>query len=204
MLIQTFNSGSSSSTTGGKTKTGSGTTPAYGGGKYYGGGASVPYSSGGKSPSGITPIAIGASAGLVAGTALYAWSPHYWPYGAYNYPYSHTYTFHNDTANKNETKPVECLCAQYEECSCDDNTNSTYMNDIIGNGSYAAMNHSLATVADVNGASTILINGTLANGTTASGGTEDAFSRGSLSQVAMQSSSYVVMAAVVGCAVFFV
>jgi hypothetical protein len=46
------------------------------------------------------------------------------------------------------------------------------MNDLIGNGSYAALNKTLVNVADVNGTSTILINGTLPNGTTASGGTE--------------------------------
>lgn len=48
------------------------------------------------------------------------------------------------------------------------------MNGIIGNGSYQGLNRTLANVADVNGTSTILINGTLPNGTTASGGTDSA------------------------------
>jgi len=52
------------------------------------------------------------------------------------------------------------------------------MNELVGDGSYANLNQSVVTVADVNGTSTILINGTLPNGTTASGGDEDAFSAG--------------------------
>jgi len=156
--------GSSSSSTGGRTSAGSGVTPRVGG--FYGGGASVPYASGQRSASGISPLLIGAGLGFGFGAL--------WVHGAYNYPYTHPFVFHNDTTNSNETKPVNCLCAVGEECGCDDNTNSTYVSSLIGNGSYAALNQSLVNVADVNGSSTIVINGTLPNGTTASGGTVSA------------------------------
>lgn len=46
------------------------------------------------------------------------------------------------------------------------------MKDLIGNGSYAALDKSVIDVANVNGTSTILINGTLPDGTTAPGGTD--------------------------------
>lgn len=46
------------------------------------------------------------------------------------------------------------------------------MNDLLGNGSTAALAANQVSVADVNGTSTLLINGTLANGTTAAGGTD--------------------------------
>jgi hypothetical protein len=92
-----------------------------------------------------------------------------WLYPAYVYPYPQPYTFYNASANQNQTKPVECLCEQYQECGCDNNTDPTYMTSLIGNGSVAALNSTLIQVNDVNGTSTILINGTLPNGTTAAG-----------------------------------
>jgi hypothetical protein len=152
---------------GGATTTGSGPRPAFGGGTYYSGGARTPYAAGARSPLGIAPVLIGAGVlGFWGGALL-------WPHGAYFYPYSHPYGFYNHSSNRNESKPVQCGCDPTEECSCDDNSNSTYMNEIIGDGSYANLNKSVVTVADVNGTSTILINGTLPNGTTASGGTDD-------------------------------
>jgi hypothetical protein len=71
----------------------------------------------------------------------------------------------------NQTKPVKCLCQQYSECGCDDNTDPTYLGGLVGNGSTSALNSTLIRVADVNNTDTIFINGTLPNGTTASGGT---------------------------------
>lgn len=183
--------GSSSSTTGGRTTTGSGVTPAYGGGRYYGGGAAVPYTSGTRSASGISPL-------LFLGVGAFAFFPALWLYGVYSYPYTHPYTFRNNSNNNaNETKPVTCLCQQYSECGCDENGNTTYMADLIGNGSYDGLNKSLVTVADVNGTSTILINGTLPNGTTASGGTDSA-NAGAMIQL----SGYWLMVALVGATVF--
>ncbi|ATZ49613.1 hypothetical protein BCIN_05g00410 [Botrytis cinerea B05.10] len=181
---------SSSSSAGGATKAGSGPAPAYGGGRYYGGGATTPYSSGAHSPLGIAPVFLG-----VGVLSIY---PGLWLYGAYSYPYHNPYIFRNHSATRNGTnttsdsvvtrqesdttgveqkKPVKCLCAAYSECGCDDSGNSTFLDQIIGDGNYAALNKTLVNVADVNGTSTILINGTLPNGTTASGGSDSAAGR---------------------------
>jgi len=208
--------GSSVSTTGGRTKTGSGPAPAYGGGRYYGGGATVPYSAGGRSPSGISPFILGAGA-LTLFPALFL-------FGAFAYPYNHPYTFRNHTAPSNgtnttdaaisarqtssdqgvlQTKPVLCLCAQYAECGCDDTGNTTFLDQVIGNGSYAALNKSVVTVGDVNGTNTIVLNGTLPNGTTASGGTANANAAAGL-QALLQASGWWVMIASVGLMVFWV
>jgi len=212
--------GSSTSNSGGSTKTGSGVTPNYGGGRYYGGGATTPYASGVRSPLGIAPVFLGV--GLLS---IY---PGLWLYGAYSYPYYHPYTFHNRTGRANstnttttrrdmgldvitirqttegvnETKPVTCLCAAYAECGCDDNGNSTFLDSVIGDGTYANLNQSLVTVADVNGTSTILLNGTLPNGTTASGGTEDA--NGAAIRMSIEMSGYWVMIALVMATVYLV
>jgi len=210
--------GSSGSSVGGSTKTGSGVRPAYGGGRYYGGGATTPYAAGRASPLGIAPIL------LIAGVGALALYPGVWPYGAYSYPYHNPYTFDNRTANSNstntvhkrqatldtntgvnETKPVTCLCAAYQECGCDDTGDTTFLDQLIGNGSYAALNKTLVTVADIKGTSTIILNGTLPNGTTASGGTEnaDGSSSGASTSI-VQVSGYWVMLALVGCTVLLV
>jgi hypothetical protein len=144
---------SSSSAQGGTSKGGSGIRPSYGsGGRYYGGGAATPYQSHQRSPSGIAPY-------FLAGSAL-AFFPGLWLYGAYAYSYPHPYTYHNDSTNANETRPVQCLCANYAECGCDPNNDTSYINSV-------ANNNTVSRVADVNGTSTLFINGTLANGTTA-------------------------------------
>jgi hypothetical protein len=210
--------GSSTSSTGGSTKQGSGVQPSYSGGRYYGGGATTPYRSGIASPLGIAPF-------LIAGGAL-ALYPGIWAYGAYGYNYHNPYTFRNQSANAtntnstsdskrsiltilverqdttgvNETKPVTCLCAQYQECGCDDNGNTTFLDSLIGTGDYAALNKTLVNVADINGTSTIVLNGTLPNGTTTSGGTEDANG----AQRMLEASGYWVMIALVGCTVLLV
>ena len=90
----------------------------------------------------------------------------------------------------------------YAECGCDDNGNTTFLDSLIGNGSYSGLNLSLVNVADINGTSTIVLNGTLPNGTTASGGTEDAFSAGA--RTVIEASGYWVMVALVGMTVHFV
>lgn len=188
--------GSGSSSTGGRTSGGSGVTPNYGRGSYYGGGTTVPYNSGSKSTGGVTPVLIGGAAGLgLAGL---------WYYNVYSYPYVRPWYYHNSTKNTNETKPVNCLCEEFSECGCDENDDSQYQADILGNGSYAALNKTLASVADINGTSTIILNGTLPNGTTAAGGTDVAAGSGgfSVSQTVMQAGGYWILAALVGSAVF--
>jgi len=72
------------------------------------------------------------------------------------------------------------------------------MDDLIGNGSYAALNKSVVNVADVNGTSQIFINGTLPNSTT-----EDVGSAASrMLDNGMQLAGYWVVAATVLAAVY--
>ncbi|KAL7657669.1 hypothetical protein M752DRAFT_18919 [Aspergillus phoenicis ATCC 13157] len=149
---------SSSSNVGGTSRSGSGTRPTYGGGYYYAGGATAPYTSGAKSRLGVTPY-------LLPAAIVPLYFPGLWLYGAYVYPYSYHYHYMNDTSHKNESLPVNCICQQYLECGCDENSNSTYYESLF-NGTQPR-NTSVAKVVDVNGTESIYINGTLANGTTA-------------------------------------
>ncbi|RMZ67333.1 conserved glycine-rich [Pyrenophora seminiperda CCB06] len=181
---------SSSSNTGGATRSGSGPARSFGGGKYYAGGASTPYKAGSRTP----------SKGLLAGAlilpaTLLLVMPGLWLYNVYPYYYNNPYRFYNRTATnddnnnnnndkrglwtrqtqgRNESLPVMCLCQEYSVCGCEENDNDqSYLNDLVGNGSYAALNKSLITVSTVNGTKTLVLNGTLPNGTTAPGGTDD-------------------------------
>lgn len=93
----------------------------------------------------------------------------------------HSYRFVNESDTNstnpngtNTTLPVTCLCQEYSPCGCEENDDQQYLNDLVGNGSYAALNKSLVTVSEVNGTQTLVINGTLPNGTTAPGGQDDA------------------------------
>ncbi|MCJ1301287.1 hypothetical protein MMC08_004086 [Hypocenomyce scalaris] len=193
-------SGASSSGAGagssGRTSSTSSVRPSYGGGKYYGGGATTAYSAGARSPLGITPY-------LIGGAALGIF-PGLWLYGAYAYPYSHSYSFVNRTDTNssnpngvNETLPVTCLCQEYSACGCDDNGNTTYVGSLLGNGSAADMNSSLVTVSPVNGTKTVVINGTLPNGTT----TTSAAGPG-VKQTLLESSGFWLVGAIVGYTVW--
>ncbi|CAI4218906.1 unnamed protein product [Parascedosporium putredinis] len=101
------------------------------------------------------------------GAAALAFWPGLWLYGAYSYPYSHPYRFHNNTRDEEEELPVICACDPNSACGCDENQDTAYLSDLIGDGSYNGLNHSLITVAEVNGTKTILINGTLSSDTEA-------------------------------------
>ncbi|KAI9846622.1 MAG: hypothetical protein M1838_001221 [Thelocarpon superellum] len=186
---------SSSSNAGGSTVRGSGVAPSYGGGgRYYGGGSASPYTSGRRSPLGITPFLL-----PLAALAIFS-GP--WLYPAYAYPYSHPYYFqdrnHTNSTNPNGTTvalPVECLCQEYSVCGCDDN-NGTFLETILPNGSDTSnLNRSLIQINMVNGTKTIVLNGTLPNGTTAPGGTDP--SSGATKQVVLQHSIWMVLGAVV-------
>jgi len=196
--IRSSGRGSPSSNAGGRTTTGSGPPPAYGGGKYYGGGAVQPLKPGTRTASGINPVLLGVGLG-----ALAFW-PGLWLYGAYSYHYNNPYRFHNETHDppENQTKPIICACDPYMPCGCDENGDQAYLNDLIGNGSYSHLNHTLITVANVNGTETILINGTLPNGTTAAGGTEDPYSAGTGMQLLLENAGWWPLLATVGAAVF--
>ncbi|KAL9128469.1 MAG: hypothetical protein Q9217_002847 [Psora testacea] len=169
-------SGSSGSSGGGSSGAGSGSrntgtassksssSPSYGGGRYYGGGATTPYRSGSRTPiGGLLPFAL--VGGAVGAATIF---PGYWLYGAYAYNYHNPYSFRNrtnTTSNANDTLPVTCLCEMYSACGCDDNGDSTFLDGLVGNGSYAALNKSVVNVSNVNGSRTLVLNGTLPNGT---------------------------------------
>jgi hypothetical protein len=71
---------------------------------------------------------------------------------------------HNYGPTGNYTMNVVCYCDQYSECGCDDNKNSTYLAEVIGN---PPQNSSIVTIVQNGTNETAYINGTLANGTTA-------------------------------------
>ncbi|KAK4950951.1 hypothetical protein LTR10_010944 [Elasticomyces elasticus] len=186
-------SGSTSSGSSSGSRTGSsgsssgsrGSTPSYGGGRYYGGGAAAPYKAGGRSPGGVAPY-------FLAGGAL-AFFPGLWLYGAYAYPYYGLHSYHNNTSNRNESMPVQCYCANYNPCGCDNNTDSSYLDTV-------ANNQSVSRVAKVNGTDTLLINGTLENGT---GDATQSSGAGNLGQSFAEMSGFWIVVAGVGYTMWF-
>lgn len=162
------------SNVGGATSRGSGPSRSFAGGGFYGGGASVPYSAGKKSHRGLVPGA------LLGGAALLLIMPGLWLYSVYPYHFTNPYRFVNESLTNatfpngtNVSLPVTCLCQEYQVCGCDENDDQNYIRELVGNGSYAALNKSLVTVSDVNGTQTLVLNGSLPNGTTAPGGSDD-------------------------------
>lgn len=136
-----------------------------------------------------------------------------WLYGAYAYPYNRPYNYHNQTATNStnpngtsESLPVQCLCQQYNPCGCDDNDNSTVLDDLVGNGSAADMDPSMIQIAPVNGTKTVLINGTLPNDTTDAGTSSNPPSSGAsgFKQAMVENSGYWLTVATVGLTVWLV
>jgi hypothetical protein len=178
---------STTSNAGGSTSAGSGRPRSYGGGRYYGGGAVTPYSAGSRTPRGLVPGA------LILPATMLLIMPGLWLYSTYPYYYNNPYRFYNQSATNNdndndndrralwtrqtqganETLPVMCVCQEFSVCGCDENDDQQYINDLVGNGSYAALDKTLVTVSDVNGTKTLVLNGTLENGTTAPGGSDE-------------------------------
>ena len=157
------------SNAGGSSPKGSGPQPRFGGGQLYGGGAKAPFPAGNRSPNaGLV------AGGLLVGGALAFW-PGLWLAGAYLYHYDDDYRFNNETSGEEEELPVICGCARYSVCGCDEQSNNTvYLDELVGNGSYAGLNKSIVTVAQRDGEKVLLINGTLPNGTTVASGEEGA------------------------------
>ncbi|OKL58752.1 hypothetical protein UA08_06240 [Talaromyces atroroseus] len=153
---------SSSSNVGGTTRSGSGTPRTYGGGGYYAGGATTPFAAGSRTLSGILPFALlGGALGIAAGSAWHGYGyPFYTPY----YYHDPMAASHNNGQAGNYTMNVVCYCEQYSECGCDDNKNSTYLAEVIGDPPH---NSSIVTIVQNGTNETAYINGTLANGTTA-------------------------------------
>ncbi|KAK2821814.1 hypothetical protein FQN49_007645, partial [Arthroderma sp. PD_2] len=146
---------------GGTSRSGSGSPRTFGGGRVYGGGARVPYTAGGRSPLGRVPFFLP--------IAALAFFPGLWLYGVYAYSHSDPYRWHNRTSMQNQTFPVTCLCQQYSVCGCEDNNNNTYIESLLNTTDPKNLTSGspIARVAEVNGTTTIFINGTLENGTTA-------------------------------------
>lgn len=122
-------SSGSSGSRGGSVSSGSGTPRSFGGGAYYGGGAAQPYRAGSTGGwRGPAPFLLGAGA-----LALF---PGLWLYGAYAYRYDDNNgrrTYYNETSDRNETRPVECLCAQYQQCGCAQTDDQMYLNQVANN-----------------------------------------------------------------------
>ena len=183
---KTGSSGSSgsSSSKGGSTSSTSSSSPSYGGGRYYSGGATRSYSSGQRSPLGVAPFFLG-------GAAL-GFFPGVWLYGAYAYPYTHNYSYHNNSSPnaRNESLPIVCLCDQYSACGCDDNANTTYIDTLL-------KNDTLARIENVNGTEKVVLNGTLPNGTVTTSA-----AAGGMRHTLAENSGFWVVGAIVGMIVW--
>lgn len=167
-------SNSGGSTRGGSsgTTSGTGTPRSFGGGSRYGGGATQPYRAG------ATPSGWRGPAPFLLGAGALAFFPGLYLAGAYAYRYpDDQQTYYNETSGRNETRPIECLCAKNAQCGCDDG-DQAYLNEV-------ANNQTLAQVKN----GTLYINGTLSEDTTAPG-TASSAAAGGLSQGLLEASGY--------------
>ena len=174
----------------------SSSSPSFGGGRYYGGGATTPYKAGGRSPAGLVPYAIAFGAlGIFPGL---------WLASAYAYNFNHPYRFRNSSnANSTESLPVVCLCEEYRACGCDDDGNTTYIDELVGNGSASDQDPTLVHVGNVNGTKKVVINGTLPNGTDGSSDSSTSTTTsGAMPLYFLELSGYWVTSAIVMAAVF--
>ena len=180
---------SKDSNAGGFSKGGTGPPPKYT--KYYGGGVRTPYTSGKKSPGGLSPLAlpIAVAGGLFAGMWLgsvwmYAWNH---PLNYFNPPTAATMDipYQNRTTNgtvtdmtyeitpgMNVTLPVKCLCAENTVCGCDEVTDPEYAKSVLEDAAKDGGKGDTARLAVDDGSLVLVVNGTLPNGTTAAGGDE--------------------------------
>lgn len=116
-------------------------------------------------------------------------------YGAYLYSFPDRYTYYNQTSGNNETAPVDCYCERYQQCGCEPSDDENYVNDVVGDGSYAYMQQNGLYKAD-NG--TLYINGTLGNDTYVEDDTSAAGGRQNL----LEAAGWWVTIAVVGATVW--
>jgi hypothetical protein len=153
---------------------GTGSPRTYGGGSRYAGGAATPYRAGG------TPSGWRGPAPLLLGVGALALFPGLWLYGAYSYRYNDDkpLTYYNETSARNETRPVQCLCAAQADCGCDDTEDQSYLNQVANDKAVSSVRNG-----------TLYINGTLEEGTTAPG-TESSAAGGSLIQRLVETSGY--------------
>ena len=177
-------SGSSSSSSGSRgssTRSGSSSgvgssRKTWGGG--YAGGAAAPFSAGRRTPGrGIAPFLIGGAAlGAIGFTAVAVGSGDLRRHGAYQYDFGDDRVeYQNETANREESARIRCICVRYEQCSCEDlddeDDRTEQIESLIGDGSPSAMSKNGVTKVN-NG--TLFIDGTLPNGTSAAGDDDSA------------------------------
>ena len=86
----------------------------------------------------------------------------------------------------------------YSACGCDNNTNTTYLDTLVGNGSTADENSTLIHIGEVNGTKTLIINGTLPNGTNGTSSTTSSAARRNL----LEYSGFWLVGAIVGATVW--
>lgn len=88
----------------------------------------------------------------------------------------------------------------YSACGCDNNSNTTYLDSLVGNGSAADENSTLIHIGVVNGTKTLIINGTLPNGTNDTTSTTSGAGAGR--QTLLEYSGFWVVSAIVGATVW--
>ena len=86
----------------------------------------------------------------------------------------------------------------YSACGCDNNSNTTYLDSLVGDGSAADENSTLVHVGNVNGTKTLIINGTLPNGTNSTSSTTSGAAR----QHLLEQSGFWLVGAIVGATVW--
>ena len=130
--------------------------PSFNGGRSYPGGSTSSYVAGARSPSGLSasPILAGAALGFAGGALLTA--------GAYSYRYGYPYYYTDPNTHQNNSLPVDCFCAAYQPCGCDDPGVQSDTQATVG---AMLQNSSVASVQTVNGSQAVVVNGTLPNGT---------------------------------------
>ena len=171
---QTSSSSSGGGSRGSSTSSGSGTPRTFGGGTRYAGGATQPYRAGG------TPSGWRGPAPVLLGVGALALFPGLWLAGVYSYRYNEDrpVTYYNETSGQNETRRVQCLCAENAECGCDDTEDQAYLNEVANDKAVSSVRNN-----------TLYINGTLEEGTTAPGTSRSA-AAGSLTQKLLEASGY--------------
>ena len=92
----------------------------------------------------------------------------------------------------------------YSACGCDNNTNTTYLDTLVGNGSAADENSTLLHIGLVNGTKTLILNGTLPNGTNDTDDTSSSSpsTSGAVTQRILEYSGFWLVGAIVGATVW--
>ncbi len=90
----------------------------------------------------------------------------------------------------------------YSACGCDNNSNTTYLDSLVGNGSTADENSTLIHIGNVNGTKTLIINGTLPNGTNDTDSNSNSTTSDAARQNMLEYSGFWLVGAIVGATVW--